>query len=213
MAEFDDDNGEVDGGADEGVPPVGSVAPPVTPMKSTFIARVASASKTQHTEAIALAVCRHPNVLSYRGLVEPDRLRINQEFRAAFKKYKGMIPGDDDAGGDAGVSHGSGSETGSSRREDIAAIRSVDRRKYPHWYFKCVLVTPYCSGHSLHDALASDGPYGRGGVGGRIGEARLLVAARSIAKGMKYLHEQNLVHNDLKPKNILCVTQGIYRNF
>jgi len=67
-----------------------------------------------------------------------------------------------------------------------------------------VLVTPYCEGHSLHDALLSNGPYGRGGVGGRIGEARLLVAARSIAKGMRYLHdERSLVHNDLKPKNIL----------
>lgn len=200
MALSDDESGEVDGDVDEGVPPVGSVGSPVTPMKSTLsFARVASAGKTQaQTEEIALAVCRHPNVLSYRGRVDPDRLRKNQKFQAAFRKYKGKVDVDD-AEEEAGGSNSSG--TG-GRNEDLAAIRQR-KKKYRDWYFSYVLITPYCSGHSLHDALASDGPYGRGGVGGRIGEARLLVAARSIAKGMTYLHERHLVHNDLKPKNIL----------
>ena len=41
-------------------------------------------------------------------------------------------------------------------------------------------------------------------IAGELSPAVIHVAARSIAKGMRYLHdERSLVHNDLKPKNIL----------
>jgi serine/threonine protein kinase len=190
---------------DEGEPPMGSNDDAAS--GQSVFSRVMSAGGT-NTEAIGLAVCHHPNVLSYRGRVDPEKLKRNAEFRSAFRKYKGKIPDDDDdshdSGGDSSANLGP-----TSSNEDVAAIRTVPRRgqqyqrQYRDWYFSSVLITPYCTGRSLHDALHSDGPYGLGGSGGRIGEARLLVAARSIVKGMKYLHERNLVHNDLKPKNIL----------
>ena len=192
------------GSPEEGEPPASPCTPQLEPEEFAF-SRAMSGGGT-YKEAIGLAVCHHPNVLSYRGRVDPDKLRTNAEFRAAFRKYKGKIP-DDGSSSPNGDSVSPAAANGDG--EDIAAIRGVSRRgsqlhrQYRQWYFSSVLITPYCVGRSLHDALYAEGPYGSGGSGGRIGEVRLLVAARSIAKGMKYLHERNLVHNDLKPKNIL----------
>lgn len=175
--------------------------PPTSPDKQASV----SEAPVFSGEAIGLAVCHHPNVLSYRGRVDPDKLKTNTEFRAAFRKYKGKIPDEDSINSN---SSSTGPGITKSDAEDVAAMRIASRlgqfqRQYRDWYFSTVLITPYCVGRSLHDALHSEGPYAVGGSGGRIGEVRLLVAARSIAKGMKYIHERNLVHNDLKPKNIL----------
>ena len=194
------------GSAEEGEPPTYPYTPQPEPEPEEFAFSRAMSGGGTYKEAIGLAVCHHPNVLSYRGRVDPDKLRTNADFRAAFRKYKGKIPDDDSSSsnGDS-VTPAAANSDG----DDITALRGVSRRgpqfhrQFRQWYFSSVLITPYCVGRSLHDALYAEGPYGSGGSGGRIGEVRLLVAARSIAKGMKYLHERNLVHNDLKPKNIL----------
>lgn len=43
--------------------------------------------------------------------------------------------------------------------------------------------------------------------GGRIGEKVLVKLAGSIIKGLEYLHEQRIIHRDVKPSNML-VTRG-----
>lgn len=46
------------------------------------------------------------------------------------------------------------------------------------------------------------------GRGGRVGEKVLAKLAESILKGLEYLHQQRIIHRDVKPSNILVTRDG-----
>ncbi|SHO78204.1 Similar to S.cerevisiae protein MKK2 (MAPKK involved in the protein kinase C signaling pathway) [Malassezia sympodialis ATCC 42132] len=46
------------------------------------------------------------------------------------------------------------------------------------------------------------------GRGGRVGEKVLAKLAESILKGLEYLHQQRIIHRDVKPSNILVTQEG-----
>lgn len=43
---------------------------------------------------------------------------------------------------------------------------------------------------------------------GRLGEKVLIKVAGSVLKGLEYLHEQRIIHRDVKPSNMLVTRQG-----
>jgi len=46
------------------------------------------------------------------------------------------------------------------------------------------------------------------GRGGRVGEKVLAKLAESILNGLEYLHQQRIIHRDVKPSNILVTRDG-----
>ncbi len=69
----------------------------------------------------------------------------------------------------------------------------------------------FVSGGSLHDWIAGQGddlpPLYRGGP--RKALARIMDIAVQFAWGLKYAHEQGLVHLDVKPANVLISAEGL----
>jgi serine/threonine protein kinase len=56
------------------------------------------------------------------------------------------------------------------------------------------IVMPFCEGGSLEDALANDGAFD---------EEKGAKILADTARGLSYLHQNNMIHNDIKPGNIL----------
>eukprot|EP00759_Apiculatamorpha_spiralis_P037849 PhF_6_TR37498/c0_g1_i3/m.55360 len=64
---------------------------------------------------------------------------------------------------------------------------------------KFVIITEYVSGGSLHGVLTSFGS---------LPFSSLQRYLRDILHGLQYLHEQNIVHRDIKPHNVLLMIDG-----
>lgn len=86
--------------------------------------------------------------------------------------------------------------------------RLVARLKHPHilsvyalgeYQGNFYLVMDYMPGGSLKEVLAEDGP---------LPFKRALEVLKQIASSLDYAHEQNLVHRDVKPGNILFDASG-----
>ncbi|XP_072963228.1 serine/threonine-protein kinase ATG1a [Typha angustifolia] len=65
---------------------------------------------------------------------------------------------------------------------------------------KLFLILEYCSGGDLSDYIM------RHGNRGRVSEAVARSFMRQLAEGLKVLRENNLIHRDLKPQNLLLTT-------
>ena len=63
-------------------------------------------------------------------------------------------------------------------------------------------VTEYLHGHTLAERLTRNGP---------LPEQEALAIARRIAAALKYLHEQGVIHADLKPGNVMLCADGSTR--
>ena len=64
------------------------------------------------------------------------------------------------------------------------------------------IVTEYLSGQTLADRLAASGP---------LTEAEAIPIARRICEAVQYMHEQCVVHYDLKPANVMLCADGSIR--
>mmetsp|Transcript_19750 Transcript_19750/g.33936 ORF Transcript_19750/g.33936 Transcript_19750/m.33936 type:complete len:305 (-) Transcript_19750:485-1399(-) len=62
------------------------------------------------------------------------------------------------------------------------------------------MVTEFCSGGALWDMLRKDGAPSK---------EKALQICLDVACGMKYLHDRNVIHRDLKSKNILLDDKGV----
>ena len=68
-----------------------------------------------------------------------------------------------------------------------------------HRYY---VVTEYVTGHTLAEHLRN---------GGRLTEAEAVSIARRICEALQYLHQEGVVHYDLKPANIMLCADGSIR--
>jgi serine/threonine protein kinase len=62
-----------------------------------------------------------------------------------------------------------------------------------------VMVLEYLSGGELFDQVA-DEDY-------KMTEAEVIHYMRQVCEGLQHMHEQNIVHLDIKPENVMCVTK------
>ncbi|KAF9218643.1 kinase-like protein [Gyrodon lividus] len=72
-------------------------------------------------------------------------------------------------------------------------VSSVNPERHAPWF----VATQFCSGGNLVKWLGTKGQH-----------VDLLRCMHNIAKGMRYLHEQEVVHGDLKAENILVTESG-----
>ena len=63
------------------------------------------------------------------------------------------------------------------------------------------LVMPYCSNGSLQSRLDESGTFN---------ESDLLKVIKEVGRGLSYLHSQNILHQDIKPDNVLIYDDGRY---
>ncbi|XP_073843024.1 myosin light chain kinase, smooth muscle-like [Musca autumnalis] len=62
-----------------------------------------------------------------------------------------------------------------------------------------VLILEFLSGGELFERITAD-DY-------QMSEAEVIHYMRQICEGVKYMHEKNIVHLDIKPENIMCQTR------
>jgi len=62
-----------------------------------------------------------------------------------------------------------------------------------------VLIQEYLSGGELFDQIADENY--------KMSEAEVIHYMKQICDGLRHMHEQNIVHLDIKPENILCETK------
>jgi formylglycine-generating enzyme required for sulfatase activity len=63
------------------------------------------------------------------------------------------------------------------------------------------LVLPYCEGGSLHRRLLEHGP---------MTEREIAVFISQVAQSLAYLHNKDIIHQDIKPDNVLIDSEGNY---
>ncbi|XP_013109098.2 twitchin isoform X22 [Stomoxys calcitrans] len=63
-----------------------------------------------------------------------------------------------------------------------------------------VLILEFLSGGELFERITTEGY--------QMTEAEVMNYMRQICEGIKYMHEKNIIHLDIKPENILCQTRN-----
>ncbi|GLC35900.1 hypothetical protein PLESTF_001237900 [Pleodorina starrii] len=156
--------------------------------------------------------CRHPNVVETMHFVRLD--------------VTGAAARLQNARGGAGGAAGGGTTGGSSGSEDLfptpgrTGSTANCNDVYETW-----LIQELCDGGALSSALYGGRPLsampealpgvdvlGRPGGAGRgrrqVDLVAILSLALDISRGLAYLHNQGIVHGDLKAENVLLVTRG-----
>ena len=70
------------------------------------------------------------------------------------------------------------------------------------------LVTEYCAGGELYNAIQEKGKHRCSFRRGRFSETQAARIANQIIRALSDMHEQNIVHRDVKPENILLLNRG-----
>lgn len=91
-------------------------------------------------------------------------------------------------------------------REEIAIMKSLQHAKLLHLH-ECfegsretVMIVDYISGGELFERVVADDF--------TLTEKDCVIFIRQICEGVQYMHNQRIVHMDLKPENIMCSTRN-----
>lgn len=90
-------------------------------------------------------------------------------------------------------------------RNEVNVMNNLYHRKLLHLHDafddeqEMVLILEFLSGGDLFDRIADD-DY-------RMSEAEVIRYMRQLCEAICYMHEQSIVHLDIKPENVLCETQ------
>ncbi|MHC4871617.1 MAG: protein kinase domain-containing protein [Planctomycetota bacterium] len=81
------------------------------------------------------------------------------------------------------------------QHQNIVSVLNVGQDKGVHF-----IAMPFVEGGSVRDLIRKHG---------RVSESESVSIARQVAEGLAYAHENNIVHRDIKPDNILLDENGI----
>lgn len=88
-----------------------------------------------------------------------------------------------------------------TRMQNLNHTNILKADHFDRWGNIPYLVMKYCSGGSLNKKI------------GKLDDAELLHIIKDIAEGLKYLHQNKIVHQDIKPANILIDEQNGVANY
>ncbi|KAG2437309.1 hypothetical protein HXX76_005966 [Chlamydomonas incerta] len=151
----------------------------------------------------------HPNIVTtYTYFIRPYTEPVHEALVVGPADTHTQMPSSGVGGGDSSLRPGG---TGGTRGGSHGTQRSVSGSEGSVHSYEVRLVLEYCDKGSLQDALEQHAFMSTGGDGagtGALNLAAILETAADVAKAMVHMHAANVLHADLKARNVLLKSTG-----